>query len=444
MKQNNDKNFVLNISLPILAEITVMNLMSIMDMVIAGNLDGNICVAAISISTSILNTIDGIFITTGLCIAITSLISRKAGAGKYEEANEYASIGMFIGFIISIIIFLAVFLFCKEILTVGGAKGDILNSSIIYTKIFCFSAFIMMINSLFSSIFRAQGNTFVPFLLYAVIFFIKLFIIWFLIYKLNIYPVIISIAISSVISQLFGLIFIFVMFFYNSIIKIKYKYIIKLNKFKTNELLRLTVPSSLEDAAHNISRLLCSFIIIRSGSVFYAADQIANSIESISTMPAVGFGLAATTLAGINIGKGSKKRASLNIKQCAYFSVMLMACFSIIFVLFPDTLVKMYVKNSEKKLIKYAALCLAVGALEQPTIAISSVYNGALKGIGDTKTPFFISLITSWLVRLPLIYYFISLKHFSVVYVWWITAIQWALDASLAVILFKVRVKKTC
>lgn len=440
LKQNKDISFVFNISMPALAEITVMNLLSIMDVAIAGKLGGNICVASISISSAIINTIVSIFITTGICIGMTSLISRKIGGNKYEEAEEYASLGVFLGSILAFTVFIFIFTFCGKILSVAGAKGEILKNSMVYTKIFCFSVIIMMINSLFSSIFRAQGNTAAPFLLYVIIFTVKLSS-WFLIYELRIFPIIISVAVSSIIGQLIGFIYLIFTFFYDSLIKVRLRYIVRFNKYKAAELVMLTIPSSLEDAAHNISRLLSSFIIIRSSSFFYAADQIANSIESISTMPAVGFGLAATTIAGINIGKNDKRKADVNVTQCAYISVMIMMFFSALFALFPNVLAKMFINKSEIKLIKYTALCLTAGSLEQPAIAVSSVYNGALKGIGDTKTPLFISMFTSWVIRVPLIYYFISVRHYSIVYVWWATAIKWAIDAFLAVIFLKIKIR---
>lgn len=442
MNHSKEGNQVLNISLPIVAEITIINLMSIIDLIIVGNIGGNISVASLGLSNGIMNTLVSIFISTGMCISITSIVSRKVGAKKYEEANEYASLGIFIGAAVSLFIFLFIFFFCREILIIAGAKGDILYYAEIYTKISSFSILIIMINSLINSVFRAHGDTTTPFFVSALIFFVKLIINWIFIYKLRFYSASICTAVSSVISQFIGFILILFLITYNSVIKIRIKYIIRFNKYKAAKLLKLAAPSSLEEAAYSISRLVCSFIIIRSGSIAYAANEIANSVESISVMPAIGFGLASTTIAGTNIGEQNNKKADKNTSECAIIAVAIMICFSLLFILFPDALVKIYVKDSEKQLIKYALICLAVGSLEQPTIAISSVYAGALKGIGDTKTPFFISIVSSWLIRLPLIYYFISIRHFSVVYVWWTTDIQWAFDAILAMIVFKVKIKK--
>ena len=114
-----------------------------------------------------------------------------------------------------------------------------------------------------------------------------------------------------------------------------------------------------------------------------------------------------------------------------------MCIFSIIFMFFPKTLVNLFVGDKEKEVIKLAATCLFIGAFEQPFIAISHCYSGALKGIGDAKTPFVVSMVSSLGIRLPLIYYFIYLMNKSVIFVWWITTLQWGVDGILMYICFK-------
>jgi multidrug resistance protein, MATE family len=48
-----------------------------------------------------------------------------------------------------------------------------------------------------------------------------------------------------------------------------------------------------------------------------------------------------------------------------------------------------------------------IAAIEQPFMALSMIFGGSLKGLGDTKTPFIVSLLSSWVIRLPLMFYFV-------------------------------------
>ncbi|MCS4464607.1 multidrug transporter MATE [Clostridium botulinum] len=78
-----------------------------------------------------------------------------------------------------------------------------------------------------------------------------------------------------------------------------------------------------------------------------------------------------------------------------------------------------------------------MGAIEQPFIAASTVVEDILKGMGDAKTPFIVTLISSWCIRVPLFYYYIYKLKYSVVCVWWITAFQWFIDFLLMKIILK-------
>jgi len=46
-----------------------------------------------------------------------------------------------------------------------------------------------------------------------------------------------------------------------------------------------------------------------------------------------------------------------------------------------------------------------------------NVFNGALRGAGDTLFPMITSIICLWLIRIPIAYYFG--KHFGRVGIWW-------------------------
>lgn len=110
---------------------------------------------------------------------------------------------------------------------------------------------------------------------------------------------------------------------------------------------------------------------------------------------------------------------------------------SILFLTIPSQLINLFVHGGEKEVIRLGTFCLMVAAIEQPLMGVSMILGGTLKGGGDTKTPFTISVISSWFFRLPIMLYFIYILKLSVVYVWVITAIQWSFDGLLTWYLYK-------
>jgi len=440
MRKKDTTNEVLNIALPVVAEITIYTLMAIFDLMMIGRYGGNIAVSAVGISNSLTNSFIGIFISGGICISIVSLVSRLVGAKQYKIAEKFAAIGFILGISICLIITILFFFFGKELLYILGARNEILQIGYSFIRINSIALFFCMIMRLLNSILIGYGNTFIPFICSIIVFFLKILFDYLLIFGILFKERgIEGAAIASTIAYLGG--FVFSFYYTVSKAKIVHKSFISfgISLKDIKRILTLAIPCSLEEAAFNISKLLCVAIIIKSGSISYAADEIANMIEGISVMPSIGFGLAVITLVGNNMGKKDYNKVKTATYNCTFYALLMMGIFAIIFLFMPNILVGFFVGEKEKKVAYLAGRCLAIGAAEQPFIGISLIFAGALKGLGDVKGPFFISCFTSWFIRLPLTYYFIHLLNYPITVVWWVTALQWGIDALLMVILFKYR-----
>ncbi|MBZ9606832.1 MATE family efflux transporter [Clostridium estertheticum] len=443
MAYRDTTNEVLNISLPVVAEITVYTLMSIFDLMMIGKYGGNVAVSAVGLSNNLTNAFIGIFVLGGFCISIVSLVSRLVGAKQYKTAEKFAAIGLILGVIFCLIITIFIFNFGKELLYILGARNRILEIGYSFIKINSIAMFFCMNMRLLNSILIGYGNTFIPFICSLIVISFKMIFNYLLIFGIAFKARgIEGLAIASIIAYLGGFIFSFYYTVFKAKIKFKPFFIFSITFKDVKKILALAIPCSLEETVFSISKLICVAIIIHSGSVSYAADEIANMIEGISVMPSTGFGIAVITLVGLNIGKKDYKKAKITAYNCVFYAVFMMGIFAIIFLFMSNILVKFFVNENEKRVAYLAGKCLAIGAVEQPFIGISVVFAGALKGLGDVKSPFFICCFTSWIIRLPLTYYFIYILKYPITAVWWITAVQWGIDALLMFCLFKYKFNK--
>lgn len=435
---------ILKLALPAVLEMILYMTISVFDTMMVGHYGGQLAVSTVGLSVEIIYTFINIFISVGISIGITSIIARRFSAKKYSSTEEYASIGFFIGLIISLIISIFMIIYTKEILYIGGACNDAISLGNTYMKIISLGCFFYMLTSMINGILRGYGNTKTPLLISIIINIINISLDWILIFgKLNIPELgIKGAAIATSIAQIIGFLFAIIYIMKKSKIKLRLKYIINLKVHKLKKLLVLVIPSSLQEASFDISRLLSTFIIMRLGETAFAANQITTTIESVSFMPGWGFSVAATTLVGHKIGEKNIKDAKKYTFICVIIGTIFMALCSIIFLIFPNALIKVFINSSEIQVIKLGASCLMIASLEQVPMGISLILGGALKGIGDTKTPFIVSFISSWFIRIPLMFYFVYILKTSVIYVWWITGIQWILDSIIMFILFKKSFKK--
>jgi len=441
----NGKTFseVLKISIPAAGEMTAYTLMSIFDTMMIGNYGGNSALNAVGICNEITTSITNILIVFGVSIGISSLVARSIGARENNRAEEYATLGLTIGIIMAALTSILIFFNNYEVLKITGAKALILINSLMYIKIFSIAMFLIMTVNLINAILRGYGNTYTPFLVSIIIAAIKILLDVCLIFG-NITPElgIQGAGLASVIAEFVGLIYLIYFLNTSSKVKIRMEYILRFKFRRCKELIELALPSTLQGAAFSISRFFGTMIVMYAGTTAFVANQIANTVESISVMPGVGFGTAATTLVGIKFGEKYFKKARSYTYSCAFWAVSISLLFAALFVFFPKLLIGTFITGSESETLRLGAMCLAVGALEQPAIAMAYVMSGALKGAGDTKSPLYISLFTGWGIRLPLMFYFIYILKKSVVCVWWITVLQWSIEAVLLTWCFKKKFNK--
>lgn len=435
---------VLSLALPAVGEMILYMMIWVFDTMMVGKYGGNVAVSTVGLSSEIMSTFSGIFISVGISVGVTSLVARNIGAKRYALAEEYATLGVCLGMFISLLISFTAFTFSKNILNLAGASEEVIKYGVIYMRITSVGIFFNMIANIFSAILRGYGNTKTPLFVSIIVNIINIVFDWILIFGRFGFPElgIRGAAIATAMAQISGFIFLLIYIIKKSEIKIRKKYIhnFKIREFKS--LLMLSIPSSFQEASFSVSRLLSTFFIMHLGTIAFAANQITTTIESISFMPGWGFAVAATTLVGHKIGEENYKAAREYAYTCTVLGTAIMTLCSLVFLAFSNNLIKLFINGSEQEVIRLGALCLMVASVEQPFMALSMIFGGSLKGAGDTRTPFTVSFISSWLIRLPLMFYFVYTLKASVVYVWWITTVQWIFDGILIMILFRKRFRR--
>lgn len=423
---------------------TLYMMIWVLDTMMVGWYGGDVGVSSVGLSSEILYTFVNIFIAVGVSVGITSLIARKYGAKDLKAAEEYASLGFLTGSIIALLILILCFTFGENILIIAGAKGEILKLGVDYMKIASIALFFNMLLSLLNGILRGYGNTKTPLFISAIINVINLVLDYMMIFGIKPFPElgVRGAALATLIAQVFGFTYAFIYTMKKSKIKLHFKYIKNINFTSLKNLIKLSIPSSLQEGAFDISRLISTFMIMHLGSIPFAANQITTTIESLSFMPGWGFAVAATTLVGHKVGEKNYKEAKIYADTCAILGSLIMGLCGLTFLLFPKFLISLFIQSSAKDVIDLGSICLMIASVEQPVMAFSMIYGGALKGMGDTKTPFMVAFMSSWFIRLPLMYYIVYVLKLPVTYVWWITAIQWTFDGILIIILFRKKFKK--
>lgn len=427
---------IIKLAIPAVGEMILYMLIWVFDTLMVGKYGGQVSVSAVGFSSEIMYTFINILISMGLSISITSIVARCLGANNYKKGKNMANLGVKIGSLIALIVFLMFFIFSKNILSLAGAKGDVLTLGYKYMRVCSIGLFFNMITNLLNGVFRGCKNTKTPLYGATILNVINLSLDYVLIFGKFGFPElgVEGAAIATTIGNIFAFLFIL-----SQLKKLPFKISLKdkVNLNYLKELVDLALPSGLQEGAFSIVRLLSVMMVMKLGSLAFSANQISVTIESISFMPGWGFAISAVSLVGHSIGEKDLKSAREYANTSLFLACIVMGFFSLIFLFFSENLVRLFIKNSEVEVIALGAACLMIGSIQQIPTAIDMVLSGSLKGMGDTKTPFRIVLFCNWCIRLPLMYYFIYLKRMPVTYFWWITSLQWTLEAAIFIKIYR-------
>lgn len=163
---------------------------------------------------------------------------------------------------------------------------------------------------------------------------------------------------------------------------------------------RLGLPVALERITMSFAQVVITGIISRIGTVAVAANHLAVTAESLSYMPASGVAVAGTTLVGQAMGAGRKDLAKKFSRLVTWMGVGIMTLGGLLlFVLAPQLIM---IFSKEAAVIALGTQVLRIVAFAEPLFGASIVASGALRGAGDAKVPFLLSLGSMWGVRITL------------------------------------------
>ena len=432
---------IIYLAIPAVGEMTLYMMIWIFDTMMIGKYGGQLAVSSVGLSTEIIYSFFNIIIAVGVSTALTSLISRAIGSKDYKKAEIIANAGIKIAVVLALIFFSLLFFVPDKILNLAGATKEMLPLATRYAKISSFSFFLLTLSSTTNGIFRGIKDTKTSLYVAGSINIVNLFLDYVLIFGNFGFPEwgITGAAVATVAGNFIG-----ILLQWSRLKKLPFKISLfsYVSKKDIWEIIRFAVPSGLQEANFSLSRLLGLTFILSLGTTAFAANQIGIAIEAISTMPGWGVAIACTALVGHSIGENNPNKSQEYTLYSTIIASIFMGILACFFFFIPKILVSFFINKQEIDVIKIGAICLQVAAFEQIPIAIVTVLGSYFKGIGNPKTPFYVSFFTNWFLRLPIAFYLISILRLPVYIYWFITTFQWLVESVILYYLYRKNIIK--
>ncbi|MCK0125666.1 MATE family efflux transporter [Gelidibacter sp. F2691] len=198
----------------------------------------------------------------------------------------------------------------------------------------------------------------------------------------------------------------------------------------------LGLPASIEQSTRALGMTFMMVIVTSFGSDIVAAYGIGARMLSFIVVPALGLGIATTSLVGQNIGALKIKRAEKVARLSAKLAFFGFTGLGLIMFLVAEPLTAFFIPD-DPQVIKDGALFIKIMSISFGFLGLQQVMNGTFNGAGFTKASMFISIMSLWLVRFPLAYVLANTLGYGPEGIWWSFPISNFIAGIVAFIYFK-------
>ncbi|MFP4456220.1 MAG: MATE family efflux transporter [Clostridia bacterium] len=421
---------------PVIVEMLLLTLTGIVDMAMVGRL-GPASIAAVGLGNQFVMLATTAFaaIRTGT----TALVARHIGAKDNEGAHLIARQSVILTIALAVTTVISFYFLAEWGLRLLGAEQEVIELGIWYIRLRTFGLAFHFFTMIFTSMLRGSGDTKTPMVVNIVINIVNPILNYgFIFGKFGLPQLgVAGAALATTLAHVVGFIIITrVILNGKSIIKLTLKDDYSYDKASVKRILNIGIPAMVESVAMRIAQIIFTMILTSLGTVTYAAHQVAIRAESLSFMPGWGFGVAATTLIGQNLGAKQLERAEKSGYIARNMALAVAFTMGVLFFIFPQHFVRIF--TDDPGVIEQGAKALRLIALAQPSIAINLVLSGALRGAGDTRWVTYITASSVWVVRLTIAAFCVFVLEMGIIGAW----LGMLFDIVVRSIMFSIRYAK--
>lgn len=169
-------------------------------------------------------------------------------------------------------------------------------------------------------------------------------------------------------------------------------------------IMNIAVPAAGQAVLRVLSFTAFTLILSRTptSDVALGALRVGIAIESIMFMPAFGLSMSAATLVGQNLGAKRPEQAARMGWLTSHYGAITILLLSIPLFIFAPAVASFLTGGDKPQMAAEAASYIRILISTEVLFGYAMVLIGAMQGAGDTKRTMRITLVSLWLVRVPL------------------------------------------
>lgn len=389
---------ILEFSIPMLLGNVAQQLYNTADSVIVGLYVGDNALAAVGSASPILNLLLALFV--GIATGAGIVISQSFGARDREGLSKNVGNCISLTLVATVVIMVFGPLITRPMLHLLDTPESIMEWCVEYLNIFFYGIAGFFFYNMLSGVLRGLGDSVsaLGFLLLAAALNVALDLLFVAKFGMGV-P---GVALATVIAQGISAVFCYIKLMRMGDLFDLNRSTIRLDKKISGRIISIGVPSGVTQAI-----MACSMMVVQSltnsmGEMVIAANVIIMRVDGFAMMPNFSFGQAMSVYAGQNVGacrydrvhKGVGQGTAIALSFSAVITVVLLFLNKYLFAIFTET----------TALIDLAGQMMRIMAVGYLAVSISQVLGGIMRGMGDTVTPMWISIVSTVVLRVPIAY----------------------------------------
>ncbi len=410
MTEGSTLRHVLSFALPLLIGNLFQQLYNMVDTWVVGNFVSNEAFSAVGTVGPIINMLIGFF--SGLSSGAGVLISQNFGAGRMDRVHDTVHTSILMTFILGILFTGIGIAFVPLAVRMANVPAEVAPQSITYLTIYFSGIMGLMFYNIGASIFRAIGNSLLPFLFLVVCALLNTGLDLLLVLRFGMG--VDGVAYATIIAQGVSAVLIIIMLLRSdSCVRLNFRDL-RMNWQILGKIFLIGIPAALQMAVTAFSNIFVMGYINHFGKNVMSGWTAYSKVDQLLFLPMQSIALASTTFVGQNLGAGQINRAKGGVRTALLLAVASTVLLAVPVIVFAPPIVAFF--NSTPEVVRYGSMFLRNITPFYVLCCVNQVYASALRGAGNTRAPMFIMLLSFVVFRQ--IYLYIMANYISNTIFW--------------------------
>lgn len=404
---------ILSMSLPAMFSMLVQSLYNVVDSYFVSQISEN-ALTAVSLAFPAQMLMISVAVGTGT--GINSLVSRRLGEGKKDDADKAATHGIILGIVSWLVFALGGLFFTQTFFQMFTSNQAVTSLGGDYFYIVTVFSVGLFVEINLEKTLQATGNMIFPMVFQLIGAVTNIILDPILIFGYFGAPEmgVTGAAVATVAGQILSMIFaLYICLFRKHDVHIGFKGF-RLNGRTIRDIYAVGLPSMVMMSISSVLLTGMNFILIAFSETAVAVFGIYFKLQSFIFMPVFGLTQGIMPIMGYNYGAGNRKRLISALKIGSVIALIIMAIGTLIFLFLPEQMLQIF--NASPQMLEIGVPALQIISLSFIPAALGITYSTLFQAVGMGGKSLIISILRQIVIILPVAY---MLSHVNLNTLWY-------------------------